>query len=71
MTRRPQLSARELVRLLKSNGFVEVRQAGSHLTLRHPVRKISVTVPIHTGQDLGRGLVARILKDAGLDNIDS
>jgi len=26
---------------------------------------ISVTVPIHSGCDLGRGLAVRILKDAG------
>ena len=29
------------------------------------VCKISVTIPIHTGSDLGRGLAVRILKDAG------
>jgi predicted RNA binding protein YcfA (HicA-like mRNA interferase family) len=33
MPRLPQLTARELVRFLKSQGFVEDRQTGSHLTL--------------------------------------
>jgi predicted RNA binding protein YcfA (HicA-like mRNA interferase family) len=61
----PQVSARELVRFLKSQGFVEDRQAGAHLTLRHATRKITVTVPVHTGTDVGRGLAVRILKDAG------
>ena len=65
MSRLPQLSARELVRFLKSQGFVEDRQSGSHLTLWHPDRRISVTIPTHTGCDIGRGLAARILKDAG------
>jgi predicted RNA binding protein YcfA (HicA-like mRNA interferase family) len=65
MTRMPQVRARELVRFLKQQGFVEQRQAGSHLTLWHEGRKTCVTVPIHTGCDLGRGLAARILKDAG------
>jgi predicted RNA binding protein YcfA (HicA-like mRNA interferase family) len=63
--RLPQLTARELVRFLESQGFVEDRQAGSHLTLWHEERRVAVTVPIHTGTDLGRGLAARILKDAG------
>jgi predicted RNA binding protein YcfA (HicA-like mRNA interferase family) len=65
MQRLPQLTARELIRFLKSQGFVEDRQAGSHLTLRHEGRGLSITVPVHTGADLGRGLAVRILKDAG------
>lgn len=63
--RLPQLTAKELVRFLKSQGFAEDRQSGSHLTLWRDARKISVTVPIHTGCDVGRVLAARILKDAG------
>jgi len=65
MSRLPQVTARELVRFLKSHGFVEDRQSGSHLTLWHSERNVSVTVPVHTGCDIGRGLAARILKDAG------
>ncbi len=65
MPQMPQVTAQELVRFLKSQGFLEERQSGSHLTLWHEVRKISVTIPIHTGCDLGRGLAVRILKDAG------
>ena len=65
MARMPQVSARELVRFLKAQGFIEDRQSGSHLTLRHPTRKVTVTVPVHTGVDIGRGLAVRIFKDAG------
>lgn len=63
--RMPQTTAREIIRFLKTQGFVEDRQSGSHLTLRHETRSVSVTIPVHTGVDLGRGLAARILKDAG------
>jgi predicted RNA binding protein YcfA (HicA-like mRNA interferase family) len=35
MPRMPQITARDLVRFLKSQGFVEDRQSGSHLTLWH------------------------------------
>ena len=59
------MTARELVRFLKSQGFVEDRQSGSHLTLRHPEQRLSVTIPVHTGCDIGRGLAIRILKDTG------
>ena len=66
MARMPQVTAGELVRFLKKQGFVEDRQVGSHLTLWHEARNLSVTIPIHTGCDLGRGLAVRILKDAGV-----
>ncbi|VAX15569.1 hypothetical protein MNBD_NITROSPINAE03-675 [hydrothermal vent metagenome] len=65
MTRMPQTSAREIIRFLKSKGFVEDRQSGSHLTLWHGEKQISVTVPVHARFDIGRGLAVRILKDAG------
>jgi predicted RNA binding protein YcfA (HicA-like mRNA interferase family) len=65
MTRLPQVTADQLIRFLKSQGFQEERQSGSHLTLFHEDRNILVTVPVHTGCDIGRGLAVRILKDAG------
>ncbi|MBI2421328.1 MAG: type II toxin-antitoxin system HicA family toxin [Candidatus Hydrogenedentes bacterium] len=65
MTRMPQVTARELIVFLCAQGFIEDRQSGSHLTLWHETRRISVTVPVHTGCDVGRGLAIRILKDAG------
>jgi predicted RNA binding protein YcfA (HicA-like mRNA interferase family) len=61
----PQVTARQLVRFLKTQGFVDARQSGSHRTLWHPSRKVAVTIPFHTGCDIGRGLAVRILKDAG------
>ena len=67
MTRMPQVTARDLIRFLKAHGFVEERQTGSHLTLWSEEGKFAVTVPVHTGSDIGRGLAVRILKDAGFD----
>jgi len=65
MSRMPQVTAQELARFLRGQGFVDDRQSGSHLTLWHEERKLSVTIPVHTACDLGRGLAVRILKDAG------
>ena len=50
---------------LKAQGFAEDRQSGSHLTLWHAEPNVSVTIPVRTGCDIGRGLAVRILKDAG------
>ena len=65
MSRMPQVTARELVRFLKAQGFAEDRQSGGHLTLWHAERNVSVTIPVRTGCGIGRGLAVRILKDAG------
>ena len=53
-----------ILRALHAQGFEDERQTGSHLTLWNEEQKIAVTVPIHTGCGLGRGLAIRILKDA-------
>ena len=70
MSRMPTITAAELVRFLKAQGFEEDRQRGSHLTLWHEERKVAATVPRHSGTDLGRGLTKRILKDAGFSQDD-
>ena len=57
-------TAREIVSFLKRKGFIEKRQAGSHLVLQHSGTKLRTVVPMHPG-DLPKGLVHRILKDAG------
>jgi predicted RNA binding protein YcfA (HicA-like mRNA interferase family) len=70
MSRMPQVSARDLIRFLKAHGFLEDRQLGSHLTLKHEQSGVTLTIPVHTGCDMGRGLAVRILKDAGFEIAD-
>lgn len=65
MSRMPQVQSRELIAFLKKRGYVEDRQSGSHLTLWNEDRQVAVTIPVHAGCSLGRGLTVRILKDAG------
>lgn len=59
------MTPKEIVKLLKENGFVEVGQSGSHLKMKNPQTGKQTTVPMHS-KDLGRGLEAAILKQAGL-----
>ncbi|MHB8519380.1 MAG: type II toxin-antitoxin system HicA family toxin [Limisphaerales bacterium] len=65
MSRFPAIRAADLIKFLKAQGFVEDRQRGSHLILWHPTQRKAVSVPVHTGYDLGRGLTLQILKQAG------
>lgn len=65
MPRLPVLTATELVPVLEKVGFQVVRQKGSHVRMRHPDGRV-VTVPVHPGQDIGRGLLRKIIRDAEL-----
>jgi predicted RNA binding protein YcfA (HicA-like mRNA interferase family) len=65
MSRFPAIRAAELLKFLKAQGFEPDRQRGSHLILRNPATRRTVSVPIHSGYDLGRGLVLQVLKQAG------
>ena len=69
MPRLPTLKAREIITALERNGFEIVRQKGSHVRLAHADGRI-VTVPVHPGQDIGRGLLRKILRDADLSRDD-
>lgn len=63
MHERGAITAKQLVAALKSLGFHEVRQTGSHLQLKRG--NLHVTVPMHPG-DLSRGVVRSILRQAHL-----
>ena len=64
MSRLHPVRSREVVRFLESLGFVRARQKGSHRFFRHQDGR-TATVPDHKGEDLGRGILAKILRDAG------
>ncbi|MFN5168344.1 MAG: type II toxin-antitoxin system HicA family toxin [Cyclobacteriaceae bacterium] len=58
------MKPKELIRLLEKEGFVFVRQSGSHAIFRKPGHKL-IVVPIHS-RDIPTGTLRSILKDAGL-----
>ena len=59
------MTIRELLKLLRKDGWVRKEQKGSHLQLEHPIKKGKVTVPVHGG-DIPKGTLNAILKQAGL-----
>jgi predicted RNA binding protein YcfA (HicA-like mRNA interferase family) len=62
----PILTARELLAIVKRLGFVPFHQRGSHLTLKRLSDGRRVTVPIHAGRTLKKGLLNGLLHDIGL-----
>jgi len=64
--RLPRLTAREVLRALRRDGWHETAQVGSHLALRHDTRPGKVTVPVHAGDILAPKTLQSILNQAGL-----
>jgi predicted RNA binding protein YcfA (HicA-like mRNA interferase family) len=62
VSRLPSISGRKLIAALKRLGFEVVRIRGSHHYLLHADGRATV-VPVHAGEDIGRGLLAKILRD--------
>jgi predicted RNA binding protein YcfA (HicA-like mRNA interferase family) len=65
MTRLPSLTGEQIVKALGKGGFVVFRQKGSHIYLKHPDGRATV-VPVHKGEEVGRGLLKKIIRDADL-----
>ena len=57
---------REVDKILKADGWYEVKQVGSHHQYKHPVKPGKVTVPEHKGKDINLTVVKSIKKQAGL-----
>ena len=65
MTTRPGFTGKKLIATLGVKGLAVVRVKGSHHFLRHPDGRCTV-VPVHAGETIGPGLLAKILRDCEL-----
>jgi predicted RNA binding protein YcfA (HicA-like mRNA interferase family) len=64
MSLKPQ-SAKKIIKILSALGFRIVRKRGSHVVMKHSDGRITV-VPVHPGEEIGTGLLLKIIKDTGL-----
>lgn len=60
------MNAKEVLKILKKDGWYEVNQVGSHKQLKHDTKKGKVTVSMHTG-DIHPKTLKSIWKQAGLE----
>ena len=62
------MKTKEIIKLIETDGWYEVRQRGSHKQFKHPVKPGLVTVPVHRlSNDLTPGLEKSILKQAQIE----
>ena len=62
----PLLEARKLVKILEGQGYTKARQRGSHA--QYEKNGNVVTVPIHHGKPVGRGILRKIMRDMELSH---
>ena len=60
------MKVRELIRLLENNGWIQIRQRGSHRHFQHPTKRGAVTVSGKLSADIPPGTLRSALKQAGL-----
>jgi predicted RNA binding protein YcfA (HicA-like mRNA interferase family) len=60
------VKVQDLLARLQAEGWVQVRQKGSHRQLRHPSKPGTVTVAGKASVEVPPGTLASILKQAGL-----
>lgn len=59
------VTVRKILKMLKKDGWYIVNQKGSHIQLKHPMKKGKITVPKHNG-DIAKGTEDSIYRQAGL-----
>jgi len=57
------LPVKRVIKALEKIGFVQIRQKGSHLFMRHPDGRTTL-ITVHPGEDIGKGMIRKIMNDA-------
>jgi predicted RNA binding protein YcfA (HicA-like mRNA interferase family) len=60
------VKVRDVLRMLKGDGWYLVVTEGSHRQFKHPTKKGRVTLPGKPGDDLPIGTLNSVLRQAGL-----
>lgn len=69
MSKSPRITGKELIKSLKKFGFEVIRIKGSHYFLKHKDGRCT-SVPVHSAETIGPGLLSKILKDCELTYSD-
>lgn len=60
------MKVRDVLKRIEDDGWFQVTQKGSHRQFKHPSKLGRVTVAGHPSQEMKKGTVNSILKQAGL-----
>ena len=60
------MKVKEVIKMIEQDGWFMIRRRGSHRQYRHNYKKGLVTVAGHLNDDLAKGTLNSVLKQAGL-----
>jgi predicted RNA binding protein YcfA (HicA-like mRNA interferase family) len=58
----PVITGKNLIAFLETLGFTVLRQKGSHVRMKSDDGRYT-TVPVHSGEDLPKGLLRKIIRE--------
>ena len=65
------MKVKEIIKLIENDGWMFVRQKGSHKIYKHPEKEGIVVVPDHgVNKDVAKGTENSILKQADMKEVD-
>jgi predicted RNA binding protein YcfA (HicA-like mRNA interferase family) len=62
----PVMSGAEVCAILERNGFVRVRQRGSHIVMQKTAKDGTTTVPVPNHNEVKTGTLRSIIRQSGL-----
>ncbi|MBS3176637.1 type II toxin-antitoxin system HicA family toxin [Candidatus Woesearchaeota archaeon] len=66
MAKLPLLTGKEVAKVIEEFGFIYNHTTGSHMIYRHPDGR-RTSIPHHSGEEIGPGLLTKIIKkDLGI-----
>jgi len=63
------MKVRNAIKLIKKDGWYLVAMKGSHRQYKHPIKRGRVTIAGNLHDDLAKGTLNSILKQAGLKGV--
>lgn len=66
MAKVPRITGEQAKRAFSKIGFHQIRMAGSHCILKCQGQTHHLSIPMHSGKTIGTGLLAKLIKTAGL-----
>ena len=63
------MKVRDVIKLIEKDGWYLVRTKGSHRQYKHPIKKGLVTISGNLSDDIAKGTLNSILKQAGLKEV--
>ncbi len=61
------LSGKEVCGILAANGFLQIRQRGSHVIMQKILANSTITVPVPMHKEVREGTLRSIIRQSGLE----